>query len=86
MRHSQIAGSVCGERGVLGRLSVSHARPCGDSCLLGSLEKSELASAFFGDVVTESVFSGKIRWRICFSLCPWKQMRRVKLRSVELRL
>lgn len=56
------------------------------SSLLGSLGNSALASAFFGNGVTEFVFSGKIRWRICFSLCPWKQMRRVKRRSVELRL
>lgn len=85
MRHSHIAG-LWRELGVLGRSSASHARPHGDSHLLGSLGNSELASAFFGDGVTEFVFSGRIWWRICFSLCPWKQMRRVKLRSAELSL
>lgn len=49
--------------------------------------ETELSSAFFGNAAIEFVFLGKIRWRICFSLCARRQTRRrVKLRSVELML
>lgn len=49
--------------------------------------ETELSAAFFGDGVIEFIFLGKIRGRICFSLCPRRQTRRrAKLRSAELML
>lgn len=66
-------------------VSASHARPCGDICW--AAWETELSSAFFGDGVIEFVFLGKIRGRICFSLCPRRQTRRrAKLWSAELML